>query len=351
MALSLFSKKKGVSAESDVEVRTPLRVEPPPPSPDSLLAEFKPATPEKEETDELLRLFQRRRYAFIIDNADHWQAHPSVERIIDQSHEALESGFALVPAGAASLAQTVSDDASSPQLDVDVEPFLMAVHPVTNADFQYFVDGGAYENLDLWPEEIWPYLIEFHDLTGTLGPRYWRDGRHDFRKANHPVIGVSWYEANAYATWAGVRLPTEAEWQMAASWRIRSSTDVFRRFPWGDAMDWTRCNLWNAGRGTTVAVDEYAEGGAPNNVLQMIGNVWEWVGTEFNILADDQSPIVGEMPMMGVRGGSFDTYFESQATSLFRSGQIALGRTHNLGFRCALDIESPTEETASEGDD
>lgn len=351
MALSLFSKKKEGLNEPDVEVRTPRLVEQPPPAPDSLLAEFQPAPPEKTESDELLRHFQNRRYAFIIDNTEHWESHPSSERIFDQSHEALESAFALVPHGAASLSQTVSDEPGSPQIDFDVASFLMSIHPVTNADFQYFVDNGAYENLDLWPEEIWPYLIEFHDLTGALGPRYWREGRHDSRKANHPVVGVSWYESNAYAAWAGLRLPTEAEWQMAASWRIRSSTDVFRRFPWGDAMDWTRCNLWNAGRGTTVSVEEYPEGAAPNNVLQLIGNVWEWVGTEFNILADDHSPIVGEMPMMGVRGGSFDTYFEAQATSLFRSGQIALGRTHNLGFRCALDIESPVEEIASEGDE
>ncbi len=351
MALSLFSKKKDVPTGSDVEVRTPLRVEPPPPLPDSLLAEFRPSEPEEPEKDELLRLFQQRRYSFIIDNEQHWESHPSHERICDQSHENLERMYALVPAGGAAIAQTVSDDPGSPQLECETDPFLLAIHPVTNGDFQYFVDDGAYENLDLWPEEIWPYLIEFHDLTGTAGPRFWREGRHDTRKANHPVVGVSWYESNAYAAWAGLRLPSEAEWQMAASWRIRSSADVFRRFPWGDAMDWTRCNLWNAGRGTTVPVDEYTEGAGPNNVLQLIGNVWEWVGTEFNILADDHSPIVGEMPMMGVRGGAFDTYFEAQATSLFRSGQIALGRTHNIGFRCVIDIDGTEEEVATEGDE
>ena len=102
-------------------------------------------------------------------------------------------------------------------------------------------------------------------------------------------------------------------------------------------MECTRCNLWNSGIATTVPVHEFPKGAAPNNVLQLIGNVWEWVSTEFTITADDRTPIVGEMPMFGVRGGAFDTYSESQAVSTFRSGQIALGRTHNGGFRCAMD--------------
>ena len=112
-------------------------------------------------------------------------------------------------------------------------------------------------------------------------------------------------------------------------------------------MDCTRCNIWNSGVGATVPVDEYPTGAAPNGVSQLIGNVWEWVGTEFNILADDQTPIVGEMPMMGVRGAAFNTYFEGQASSTFRTGQIALGRTHNTGFRCALCLEDAPSLTAS----
>jgi formylglycine-generating enzyme required for sulfatase activity len=346
MALSLFSRKKSAPTEVDISVRTPSRVEPPPPSPDSLLADYEPAKEETLSEDALERLLQQRRYGLIIQNERSWKSHPDGDRLISEARQRLEEACAMVPAGFASLSQTISDDSSTPQLEVEVDPYYLAINPITNADYQYFADDGAYENLDLWPEEIWPYLIEFQDLTGAPGPRFWRDGRHDARRGDHPVVGVSWYEAAAFCAWIGLRLPTEAEWQMAASWRIRSSADVFRRFPWGDAMDWTRCNLWNCGVGTTIPVQEHPEGAAPNNAMQLIGNVWEWIGTEFHILADDESPVVGEMPMMGVRGGAFDTYFEGQATSTFRTGQISLGRTHNTGFRCAIDLD-PTGTTSS----
>lgn len=343
--MALFSRKKVGGTDQDIPVRTPQRVAPPPPPPDSLLADFEPAGESAIESDPLKRLLQHKRYGQIVHSADKWRAHAEGERIVQQAVQGIEEDFALVPAGAASLAQTLTDQPGSPQEDIDVEPFLIAVHPVTNRDYQGFVDDGAYDTMDLWPEEIWPYLIEFRDLTGAQAPRFWRNARHDSRRSDHPVTGISWYEAAAYAAWAGYRLPTEAEWQMAASWRIRSSADLLRRFPWGDAMDCTRCNLWNSGVGTTVPITDYPEGAAPNGVKQLIGNVWEWAATEFNILADDGTPIVGEMPMMGIRGGAFDTYFEAQATATVRSGQISLGRAHNIGFRSALDLNAAEPNT------
>jgi len=158
------------------------------------------------------------------------------------------------------------------------------------------------------------------------------------RLAEHPVVGISWYEAQAYALWAGQRLPTEPEWQMAASWHINSSTDMMRRFPWGDAMDKVKCNIWCSRITTPVPVDKYPNGAAPNHVLQLMGNVWEWTDSEFSVVDDRGNPIVGEMPMHAIRGGAFDTYFELQATSDFRTGQIALARSHNTGFRCAMNL-------------
>ena len=125
---------------------------------------------------------------------------------------------------------------------------------------------------------------------------------------------------------------------MAASWHLNSSTNMMRRFPWGDAMDKMRCNIWPSRHGATVPVSEYPTGAAPNHVLQLVGNVWEWTDTEYAVNDDYGRPIVGEMPMHVVRGGAFDTYFEAQATSHFRTGQIAIARTHNTGFRCAMDL-------------
>jgi iron(II)-dependent oxidoreductase len=114
---------------------------------------------------------------------------------------------------------------------------------------------------------------------------------------------------------------------------------MMRRFPWGDAMDADRCNIWASRHGRTVPVDEYANGAAPNYVLQLVGNVWEWTDSEYTITDDDDRPIVGEMPMNVIRGAAFDTYFETQATNYFRTGQIALARAHNTGFRCAMDLK------------
>ncbi|RME37119.1 MAG: hypothetical protein D6788_10150, partial [Planctomycetota bacterium] len=258
--------------------------------------------------------------------------------LLHQATDRLEREMALVPAGSVSLCETLTAQPGSPERDVEVQSFLLDVCCVTNAQFQRFVDDGGYEALDFWPEEIWPHLIELKDLTGHPAPRFWRNGRHNANLADHPVVGVSWYEAQAYALWAGKRLPTEAEWQMAASWHINSSADLLRRFPWGDSMDNTRCNIWSSRRGGTVPVHAYPEGAAPNQVLQLIGNVWEWTDSEYNVTDDEGRPIVGEMPMHVVRGGAFDTYFETQATNHFRTGQIALARTRNTGFRCALDL-------------
>jgi len=338
MAIGLFARRKGKRSDAPAEVRTPAPLESLDPAPGPPSADYEPAPPTPRPDDALERLLYQQRFAAIARDRQRWSAHPKGDEFWKQACDALEESLALVPAGSAAIAQTLNDAPQNPPMDVAVEPFYLAVHTVTNTAFQHFVDDNAYENLVLWPEEIWPHLIEFRDLTDCPGPRYWREGRHDLRRANYPVVGVGWYEALAYAKWAGLRLPTEAEWQMAASWRIKSSADLLRRFPWGDAMDCRRCNLWNSGVGTTAPVDAYPNGVAPNNVFQLIGNVWEWVSSDFNILDDESRPIVGEIPMKGVRGGAFDTYFESQATSVFRTGQISLARTYNLGMRCALSL-------------
>lgn len=300
--------------------------------------EFVPAERQRLESDPLKQLWQQERYAIIVHEASSWQGHPAAIRITSAAREQLDRQLALVPEGMVTLPTSLEDNVGTQEEEVHVQPFLLAVHSMTNALFQRFVDGGGYEDLDLWPEAIWPHLIEMQDLTGQPGPRFWRKGRHDERRAGHPVVGVSWYEADACARWFGMRLPSEAQWQMAASWHLKSEANLLRRFPWGDAMDHTRCNVWGSRIDDTVPVDAYREGAAPNGVLQLIGNVWEWTASQFEVTDGAGRPVLGEMPMRSVRGGAFDTYFESQATSLFRTGQIALARGHHTGFRCAMDL-------------
>lgn len=329
MALKLFTKKKTAPA-AQAEPNSTGRADP--------KHDFQPAAPETPHPDALYRLLQQHRYATIIAEAQRWTEHRDYEQICAQAERRLEQEMGLVPNGTAALSTCLDDEPGGPEVEVEVAPYLLAIHPVTNAHYQQFVDAGGYDNLVLWPEATWPHLIELQDLTGSPGPRYWREGRHDRRLTDHPVVGISWYEASAYAAWVGLRLPTEAEWQMAASWRIKSEADVFRRFPWGDAMDYERCNIWGSGLASIQPVDAFARGCAPNGVQQLIGNVWEWTAGDFEITDADGQAIVAEMPMKAVRGGAFDTYFETQASSTFRTGLILLSRTHHTGFRCAMDV-------------
>ncbi|MHC4234181.1 MAG: formylglycine-generating enzyme family protein [Planctomycetota bacterium] len=329
MALNLFSRKQG---------NAPASAPAPPDDGPKVLEDYQAAERLHLDPDPLLRLCQQHRYAAILAQQDRKATDGEGRNVHAFAEQMLEEEMALAPAGLAALPTSLHDQPGCPETEVEVDPFLLAIHPIANARYQHFVDADCYDDLDLWPEEIWPHLIELQDLTGKPGPLYWVNGRHDRRLSDHPVVGISWYEAVAYAKWVGLRLPTEAEWQMAASWRINSEADVFRRFPWGDAMNYQRCNIWGTGLGRTVPVDEFALGDAPNGVRQLIGNVWEWTASDFEVADAHGTLVVGEMPMKSIRGGAFDTYFDTQATSSFRTGLILLARAHNVGFRCACDV-------------
>ncbi|NLX12092.1 MAG: formylglycine-generating enzyme family protein [Phycisphaerales bacterium] len=333
MVLNLLSRKKNrhtSATDSAPSVKPIIRKCP----------DYQPAAPVKLSDDSLLRCLQLGRWGFMIGHHQRWRQHPEAEKAYQAAGAAIDENYALVPEGFASLPMTVIDTPGAAEIDFDTEPFLLGRCVVTNVQYQGFVDAGGYEDLDVWPQDIWPHLIDFTDLTGTPGPRFWRDGRHDRRLADHPVVGICFYEAVAYAAWAGFRLPTEAEWQMAASWRIRSSAHVLRRYPWGDALDKDRCNIWASGIGHTEPVEAYPGGAAPNGIRQLIGNVWEWTDSDYEVTDSEGRPVVGVMQMKSIRGGAFDTYFASQATSCFRTGLVSLSRTNNVGFRCALDLPS-----------
>lgn len=287
----------------------------------------------------LERCVQLERCGTILGDWQRWKSEPGGAAAVARVLESIDERFGMVPEGFASIPETVHDTPGCPETDHATAAFLLARHPVTNADYQGFVDDGGYDNLELWPQDIWPHLIDMKDLTGVAAPRYWRDGRHDRRLADHPVVGICYYEAAAYARWAGYRLASEAEWQMAASWRIRSSAQTIRRYPWGDALDVRHCNIWSSAIGRTVGVGEYASGAAPNGVLQLIGNVWEWTDSDFVAVDGEGRSVIGDMVLKSIRGGAFDTYFAAQATSTFRTGLVGLARVHNVGFRCALNLD------------
>jgi iron(II)-dependent oxidoreductase len=265
---------------------------------------------------------------------------------IDKAWEALRKQMALVPEGEVWLSATdpisLSETSSMARyIPVWVDSLYIDRTCVTHRDFAQFVAAGGYTRDNLWPPEILSNVLQFVDSTGCPGPKYWREGRPPKNKLNHPVTGICWYEANAYAHWRGKRLLTPAEWQWAAIWAGgQSNSATQRRFPWGDSFDPQRCNTWNSGIGTTVPVDEYYSGCTPNGVYQLIGNVWEWTSALFDC---DDAPngdrVLTEYPLAEVRGGAFDSYFASQATAQFRTGQSLMFRGPNVGFRCCVSAE------------
>ncbi|MBT3269399.1 ergothioneine biosynthesis protein EgtB [Candidatus Poribacteria bacterium] len=166
-----------------------------------------------------------------------------------------------------------------------VEAFTIARAAVTQAEYAEFVDDGGYTRRELWDADGWTWREE----ASAEHPVYWHkdtDGswlrRHitDVRplEPHLPVIHVNWHEAQAYCRWAGRRLPTEAEWEMAAA----GADAAKRRYPWGDDipeggmpanMDWSTMGC--------VEVGAYADGDSEGGCRQMLGNVWEWTSSVF----------------------------------------------------------------------
>jgi gamma-glutamyl hercynylcysteine S-oxide synthase len=263
----------------------------------------------------------------------------------------LDDRMSLVPAGHVLIGFAAEQatighgayDAATPKYGrgiAKVEACYLDRYAVTNAEFQNFVDAGGYEHLEFWPEEALPAMFDFVDRTGLPGPRYWDNGHYQGGQADLPVVGVSWYEAAAYARWVGKVLPTDAQWTKAGAWPIESAPGRLtqRRYPWGDSFDSRRACIWGGGSGGPLPVDAYPDGISVGGTYQLIGNVWEWSSSN---LADSMpGNVTVPAALRSIRGGAFDTYFETQATCHFQSGEHPLARRPNIGFRLAIPMAS-----------
>jgi iron(II)-dependent oxidoreductase len=168
---------------------------------------------------------------------------------------------------------------------VELRPFAIARAPVTQAEFAAFVEDGGYRRRTLWGAEGWAW----RQREGAEQPAYWRREARGWRRRDfdrwvplephRPVVHVNWYEAEAYCRWAGRRLPTEAEWEAAASRAPGGGRKS--PHPWGDGEPTPgRANLDGGARGC-VGVAAHPEGDSPCGCRQMTGNVWEWTADPF----------------------------------------------------------------------
>lgn len=266
----------------------------------------------------------------VVGNVSHHQLR-TLTQLLDQEMSLIESGPVRLERG-------YLDQKPSP-LDVVVEAFFIDRFAVTNGEFQKFVDQDGYRTADLWESEAYSVREHFVDLSGEYGPSGWKGGRYPVDAEMHPVVGVSWYEAQAFARWVGKRLPTNAEWTKAAAWPSAQSGKVVeqRVFPWGADFDVSRANVGSTGLLRTVAVDEFQNGNSASDVCQLSGNVWEWTADEF-LLHSGKQMVASLHGAKSLRGGAFDTYFESQASCKFESADNPLQRRANIGFRCVVTV-------------
>ncbi|HVS32321.1 MAG TPA: formylglycine-generating enzyme family protein [Thermoanaerobaculia bacterium] len=249
----------------------------------------------------------------------------------------------LVPGGRYRIGD--AHEADAPIRSVEIAPFLIDRYEVTNRQFQKFVRATGYVTLAEREGGAWVYRGGERDWKRIAGANWRRPlgpGRSIDAAMDHPVVAVTWDDASAYARWAGKRLLTEAEWEVAARGAESSADGHHDADPSRDAS----ANVW---QGTWPKKNEVADGFfytapagsfAPNRlgVHDMIGNVWEWTADWY----DDGS----QPPTMKVaRGGSW--FCSSNYCSAFRPGfrgKSPAGHAfNNVGFRCARDIPGPVQ--------
>ena len=260
------------------------------------------------------------------------------------------AGEVLVPGGPFTMGTSTEPwalDNERPAHAVDVAPFFIDTAAVTNGAYLAFIEAGGYDEPAWWPAGGWAHRQE----AGLHAPRFWqREGdtwwrlRFGIRErvpAREPVMHVSFHEAQAYAAWAGRRLPTEAEWEKAARWD--PATRRSRRYPWGDEEPGpAHANLGQRHLRPAEA-GAYPGGASPLGVHQLIGDVWEWTSSDlagypgFAAFPYPEYSLVFFGPDYKVlRGGSFATDAVA-ARGTFRNWDYPIRRQIFAGFRTARD--------------
>ena len=243
--------------------------------------------------------------------------------------------------------RSITYDNERPRHEVTLEAFWIDVHPVTNGQYLGFLGDGGYERREFWSDAGWTWKQE----AGLVAPAYWRPRGDDWYERfmdqtlclepTSPVCHICYWEAEAYAAWAGRRLPTEAEWEAASSWDPGTGTK--RRYPWGDgAPSRERANL-DAMLFRPARVGSYPQGVSPIGCWGMMGDVWEWTSTDFYAYPGyetfpypEYSEVFFGNAYKVLRGGAWATRFGA-IRNTFRNWDYPIRRQIFSGVRCARD--------------
>lgn len=217
----------------------------------------------------------------------------------------------LIPAGEFTMGADDWWPKSQPEHKRKINAFYMDKYEVANIRYKTFVDA-----------------------TGKNAPDHWPGGKIAEGREDHPVVFVTWSEADAFCKWEGKRLPTEAEWEKAARGADK------RAFPWGDKFSKYKANTPQLGLEDTMPVGSFDDGKSPYGVYDLAGNVWEWTDDWFKPYPGNKHPDENYGEKFKVlRGGSwYDcTYYKCGISSpsynkIFFNPQT---KNNNFGFRCA----------------
>lgn len=254
-----------------------------------------------------------------------------------------------VPAGECTIgapADGFAYDNERPRHRTNVRAYLIGRTPITNATYLTFVEGGGYGRREWWSDEGWAWKEQYGitrpgGWTADHGAE-WRLGRLEPLDPRRPVVHVSWFEADAFARAHGARLPTEVEWEKAATWDQEKG--VPRAFPWGTdpLVPGFHANVDQLGGGPAAA-GAYPCGASPCGCLGMIGDVWEWTASQFDAYAGfvahpykEYSEVFFGADYKVLRGGSWATRARV-TTSTFRNWDYPQRRQIFAGIRIATD--------------
>lgn len=264
--------------------------------------------------------------------ATQWVDVPAGEFMMGSTQEQIDQAFARCQEQNNNQCSSDTYDVEMPQHQVTLDAYQIMRYEVTNSEYAQCVKNGTCQGGG----------YQYQDIAGNILNRL-----EDTAYVDHPVVVVSWFQAETYCKWIGARLPTEAEWEKAAR-----GTDA-RVYPWGNGFNgnivnrcgsncmygWANKSYDDDGYAETSPVGNYPDGVSPYGVYDMAGNVWEWTADWYDVYPGGDPSIFSDFRQTYrvMRGGSWGDY-DSLTRSAFRGGFGPSGSDFFVGFRCARSV-------------